>query len=128
MGRTRSEKLGRGVRIRTYASGNQAIDQFHGIVCTEILYGLDRDKKGDQHYPINLKAEIANGIEHQTVRYTHYFPDPRRAIVRAGFSTVTIKELFGGMAEGYRANPPVLPDGVARCWSSLMGSIIRRSS
>ncbi|MBT2988840.1 MAG: site-specific integrase [Candidatus Thiodiazotropha sp. (ex Ctena orbiculata)] len=98
MGRTRSEKIERGVRIRTYASGKRALEiqfQFRGVTCKEMLAGLDPDKKGDQRYAINLKAEIENAIERQTFRYTDYFPDARRArLFGHAVSTVTIKELL----------------------------------
>lgn len=98
MGRTRSEKLERGIRIRTYASGNRALEiqfQFRGVTCKEMLSRLDPDKKGDQRYAINLKAEIENAIERQTFRYTDYFPDSRRArLFGHTVSTVTIKELL----------------------------------
>ena len=98
MGRTRSEKLERGIRIRTYASGKRALEiqfQFRGVTCKEMLSRLDPDKKGDQRYAINLKAEIENAIERQTFRYTDYFPDSRRArLFGHAVSTVTIKELL----------------------------------
>ncbi|MEW8024887.1 MAG: tyrosine-type recombinase/integrase [Candidatus Thiodiazotropha sp.] len=98
MGRTRSEKIGRGVRIRTYASGNLAIEiqfQFRGVTCKETLSGLNPDKKGDQRYAVNLKAEIENAIERQTFRYTDYFPNAKRArLFGHAVSTVTIKELL----------------------------------
>ena len=71
MGRTRSEKIERGIRIRTYASGKRALEiqfQFRGVTCKEMLSRLDPDKKGDQRYAINLKAEIENAIERQTFR------------------------------------------------------------
>lgn len=98
MGRTRSEKIERGVRIRTYASGKRAIEiqfQFRGVTCKEMLSSLNPDKKGDQRYAINLKAEIENAIERQTFRYTDYFPDSRRArLFGHAVSTVTVKELL----------------------------------
>ncbi len=98
MGRTGSEKVERGVRIRTYASGNRTIEiqfQFRGVTCKEMLSGLDPDKKGDQRYAINLKAEIENAIERQTFRYSDYFPNARRArLFGHAVSTVTIKELL----------------------------------
>jgi len=98
MGRTRSEKLERGIRIRTYASGKRALEiqfQFRGVTCKEMLSRLDPNKKGDQRYAINLKAEIENAIERQTFRYTDYFPDSRRArLFGHAVSTVTIKELL----------------------------------
>ncbi len=98
MGRTRSEKIERGVRIRTYASGKRAIEiqfQFRGVTCKEMLSSLNPDKKGDQRYAINLKAEIENAIERQTFRYTDYFPDSRRArLFGHAVSTVTVKDLL----------------------------------
>jgi len=60
-----------------------------------MLSGLDPDKKGNQRYAINLKAEIENAIERQTFRYTDYFPDARRGrLFGHALSTVTIKELL----------------------------------
>ncbi len=98
MGRARSEKLARGVRIRTYASGKRAIEiqfQFRGVTCKEILASLNPDKKGDQRYAINLKAEIENAIERQTFRYTDYFPNSKRArLFGHAVSTVTVQELL----------------------------------
>ena len=98
MGRTRSEKIERGIRIRTYTSGKRALEiqfQFRGVTCKEILSRLDPDKKSDQRYAINLKAEIENAIERQTFRYTDYFPDSGRArLFGHAVSTVTIKELL----------------------------------
>ena len=98
MGRTRSEKIERGIRIRTYTSGKRALEiqfQFRGVTCKEMLSRLDPDKKGDQRYAINLKAEIENAIERQTFRYTDYFPNSRRArLFGHAVSTVTIKELL----------------------------------
>ena len=82
MGRTGSEKLARGVRIRTYTSGERAVEiqfQFRGVTCKEILSSLDPDKKGDQRYAVNLKAEVENAIIRQTFRYTDYFPNSQRA-------------------------------------------------
>ena len=98
MGRTRSEKIERGVRVRTYASGKRAIEiqfQFRGVTCKEMLSRLNPDKKGDQRYAINLKAEIENAIERQTFRYTDYFPNSRRArLFGHAVSTVTIQDLL----------------------------------
>ncbi len=98
MDRTRSEKIERGIRIRTYRSGKRALElqfQFRGVTCKEMLSRLDPDKKGDQRYAINLKAEIENAIERQTFRYTDYFPDSKRArLFGHAVSTVTIKELL----------------------------------
>ncbi len=98
MGRARSEKLARGVRIRTYASGKRAIEiqfQFRGVTCKEILASLNPDKKGDQRYAINLKAEIENAIERQTFRYTDYFPNSKRArLFGHAVSAVTVQELL----------------------------------
>lgn len=98
MGRTGSEKIERGIRIRTYTSGKRAIEiqfQFRGVTCKEMLSSLNPDKKGDQRYAINLKAEIENAIERQTFRYTDYFPDSRRArLFGHAVSTVTIQELL----------------------------------
>ncbi|MEW8050890.1 MAG: DUF3596 domain-containing protein [Candidatus Thiodiazotropha sp.] len=82
MGRERSVKLARGVRIRDYASGVRSIEiqfQFLGVQCKETLSSLDPDKKGDQRYAVNLKAEIENAIERQTFRYNEYFPNSKRA-------------------------------------------------
>ncbi len=98
MGRTGSKKIERGVRVRTYASGKCAIEiqfQFRGVTCKEMLSSLHPDKKGDQRYAINLKAEIENAIERQTFRYTDYFPDSKRArLFGHAVSTVTIQELL----------------------------------
>ena len=110
MGRTRSEKLERGIRIRTYASGKRALEiqfQFRGVTCKEMLSRLDPDKKSDQRYAINLKAEIENAIERQTFRYTDYFPDSRRARVFGhAISTVTIKELLKEWLEDIKRTHP----------------------
>ncbi|MCU7804225.1 MAG: tyrosine-type recombinase/integrase [Candidatus Thiodiazotropha sp. (ex Lucinoma borealis)] len=110
MGRTRSEKIERGIRIRTYASGKRAIEiqfQFRGVTCKEMLSRLDPDKKGDQRYAINLKAEIENAIERQTFRYTDYFPDSRRArLFGHAVSTVTIKELLEEWLEDVEQTHP----------------------
>ncbi len=98
MGRTGSEKIERGIRVRTYASGKRALEiqfQFRGVTCKEMLSRLSPDKKCDQRYAINLKAEIENAIERQTFRYTDYFPDSKRArLFGHAVSTVTIKELL----------------------------------
>ena len=110
MGRTRSEKLERGIRIRTYASGKRALEiqfQFRGVTCKEMLSRLDPDKKGDQRYAINLKAEIENAIERQTFRYTDYFPDSRRArLFGHAVSTVTIKELLEAWLKDVKRTHP----------------------
>ena len=61
MGGTRSEKITRGVRIRVYPSGKRALEiqfQYLGTTCKEMLPHLNADRKGDQRYAINLKAEI----------------------------------------------------------------------
>jgi integrase len=98
MGGRRSEKLARGVRVRTYASGLRAIEiqfQFRGVTCKEVLSSLDPDAMGDQRYAINLKGEIENAILRQTFRYTDYFPNSKRArIFGHAVSTVTIGELL----------------------------------
>ena len=110
MGRTRSEKLERGIRIRTYTSGKRALEiqfQFRGVTCKEMLSRLDPDKKSDQRYAINLKAEIENAIERQTFRYTDYFPDSRRARVFGhAISTVTIKDLLKEWLEDIKRTHP----------------------
>lgn len=117
MGRTRSEKIERGVRIRTYASGKRAIEiqfQFRGVTCKEMLSSLNPDKKGDQRYAINLKAEIENAIERQTFRYTDYFPDSRRArLFGHAVSTVTVKEL---LAEWLKDVERTHPHSTYRCY------------
>ena len=82
MGRERSVKLAQGVRIRTYASGNQAIEiqfQYRGVQCKETLSVVDPSKKGDQRYAVNLKAEIEGAIARQTFQYEEYFPESKRA-------------------------------------------------
>ncbi|PUB81668.1 MAG: site-specific integrase [gamma proteobacterium symbiont of Ctena orbiculata] len=98
MGRERSVKLARGVRIRNYASGTRSIEiqfQYHGVQCKETLTGLDPNKKANQRYAINLKAEIENAIERQTFRYNEYFPNSKRArIFGHAVSNITIKELL----------------------------------
>jgi len=98
MGRGRSERLARGVRIRTYATGKRAIEiqfQFRGVTCKEILSRLNPSRKGDQRYAINLKAEVENAIERQTFCYDEYFPNSRRArIFGHAVSNITIKELL----------------------------------
>lgn len=98
MGRTRSDKIERGIRIRTYASGKRALEiqfQFRGVTCKEVLSRLNPDRKGDQRYAINLKAEIENAIERQTFLYTDYFPDSKRAqLFGHAISTITIEELL----------------------------------
>jgi len=98
MGGRRSEKLARGVRVRTYASGLRAIEiqfQFRGVTCKEVLSSLDPDATGDQRYAVNLKGEIENAIVRQIFRYTDYFPNSKRArIFGHAISTVTIGELL----------------------------------
>ncbi|MEW8560616.1 MAG: tyrosine-type recombinase/integrase [Candidatus Thiodiazotropha sp.] len=98
MGRERSVKLARGVRIRDYASGARSIEiqfQYRGVQCKETLNGLDPEKKADQRYAINLKAEVENAIERQTFRYNEYFPNSKRArIFGHAVSNITIKELL----------------------------------
>lgn len=72
-----------------------------------MLSRLDPDKKSDQRYAINLKAEIENAIERQTFRYTDYFPDSRRARVFGhAISTVTIKELLKEWLEDIKRTHP----------------------
>lgn len=98
MGSERSVKLSRGVRIRDYASGVRSIEiqfQYRGVQCKKTLTGLDSDKKADQRYAINLKAEIENAIERQTFRYNEYFPNSKRArLFGHAISNITIKELL----------------------------------
>ena len=99
MGRERSVKLAQGVRVRTYASGRKSIEiqfQFRGVQCKETLSALDPDKKGDQRYAINLKAEVEGTIERQTFRYEEYFPNSKRAsLLGDAASRLTIRELIG---------------------------------
>lgn len=117
MGRTGSEKIERGVRIRRYASGKRSIEiqfQFRGVTCKEVLSSLDPDKKGDQRYAINLKAEIENAIERQTFRYTDYFPDSRRArLFGHAVSTITIREL---LEEWLKDTERTHPHSTYRCY------------
>ncbi|MEW8042601.1 MAG: DUF3596 domain-containing protein, partial [Candidatus Thiodiazotropha endolucinida] len=98
MGRERSVKLARGVRIRDYTSGTRSIEiqfQYRGVQCKETLTGLDPEKKADQRYAINLKAEVENAIERQTFRYNEYFPDSKRGrLFGHAVSNITIKELL----------------------------------
>ncbi|MEW8410625.1 MAG: tyrosine-type recombinase/integrase [Candidatus Thiodiazotropha sp.] len=98
MGRERSLKLARGVRIRDYESGTRSIEiqfQYRGVQCKETLTGLDPEKKADQRYAINLKAEIENAIERQSFRYNEYFPNSKRArLFGHAVSNITIKELL----------------------------------
>lgn len=98
MGRERSIKLSQGVRLREYASGIRTIEiqfQFRGVQCKEALSSLDPDKKSDQRYAINLKAEVENAIERQTFRYNEYFPDSKKAkIFGHAVSNITIKQLL----------------------------------
>ncbi|MEW8232488.1 MAG: tyrosine-type recombinase/integrase [Candidatus Thiodiazotropha endolucinida] len=98
MGRERSVKLARGVRIRNYASGARSIEiqfQYRGVQCKETLTGLDPEKKADQRYAINLKAEVENAVERQTFHYNEYFPNSKRArLFGHAVSNITIKELL----------------------------------
>lgn len=98
MGRERSIKLSQGVRLREYASGIRTIEiqfQFRGVQCKEALSSLDPNKKSDQRYAINLKAEVENAIERQTFRYNEYFPDSKKAkIFGHAVSNITIKQLL----------------------------------
>ena len=98
MGRERSVKLAQGVRIRTYASGNQAIEiqfQYRGVQCKETLSVVDPSKKGDQRYAVNLKAEIEGAIARQTFQYEEYFPESKRArLFGHANSQITIRELI----------------------------------
>jgi integrase len=98
MGGTGSQKLARGVRIRTYASGKRCIElqfQYRGVTCKEVLASLDPDGKGEQRHAINLKGEIENAIERQTFRYTDFFPDSKRArLFGHAVSTATVGELL----------------------------------
>jgi integrase len=98
MGRERSHKLAQGVRVRTYASGKQAIEiqfQYRGIQCKETLPAVDASKKGHQRFAVNLKAEIESAIARQTFRYEDYFPESKRArLFGHSNSNVTIGELI----------------------------------
>ncbi len=98
MGRERSVKLAQGVRIRTYASGKQAIEiqfQYRGVQCKETLAALDPSKKGDQRYAVNLKAEIEGAIARQTFQYEAYFPESKRARLFGHANLqITIRELI----------------------------------
>ena len=98
MDRKRSKKLARGVRIRTYASGRQSIEiqfQYRGVTCKEVLSSLTPQKKGEQRFAVNMKAEIENAIEKQTFRYNEYFPNSKRArLFGHTVSTVTVGELL----------------------------------
>ena len=117
MGRTGSEKLARGVRIRTYTSGERAIEiqfQFRGVTCKEILSSQDPNKKGDQRYAINLKAEVENAIERQTFRYTDYFPNSRRArLFGHTVSTLTVGQL---LEEWLKDVERTYPHSTYRCY------------
>ena len=98
MGGTRSEKITRGVRIRVYPSGKRALEiqfQYLGTTCKEMLPHLNADRKGDQRYAINLKAEIESTIARQTFDYQAYFPDsPRAKRFSATADNVTIRTLI----------------------------------
>tara|TARA_R110001592_G_scaffold363329_1_gene684181 strand:+ start:12281 stop:13525 length:1245 start_codon:yes stop_codon:yes gene_type:complete len=98
MGRERSVKLAQGVRVRTYASGGKSIEiqfQYRGVQCKETLSALDPDKKGNQRYAINLKAEVEGAIERQTFRYDEFFPESKRAqLFGHAISQATIRELI----------------------------------
>ena len=98
MGRERSVKLAQGVRVRTYASGGKSIEiqfQYRGDQCKETLSALDPDKKGNQRYAINLKAEVEGAIERQTFRYDEFFPESKRAqLFGHAISQATIRELI----------------------------------
>ncbi|MCG8060572.1 MAG: site-specific integrase [Candidatus Thiodiazotropha endolucinida] len=110
MGRERSVKLAKGVRIRDYASGVRSIEiqfQFRGVQCKETLSSLDPDKKSDQRYAINLKAEVENAIERQTFRYDEYFPDSKRArIFGHAVSNITIKQLLENWLKDVKRTHP----------------------
>lgn len=98
MDRAGSRTLARGVRVRRYASGKQAIEiqfQYRGVTCKEVLSGLDPDRKGDQRFAVNLKAEVENAIVRKTFHYANYFPESKRArMFGQGFSNVTIETLL----------------------------------
>ena len=110
MGRERSIKLAQGVRIRNYASGVRSIEiqfQYRGVQCKETLSSLDPDKKCDQRYAINLKAEVSGAIERQTFRYDEYFPDSKRARVFGhAVSNITIKQLLENWLKDIKRTHP----------------------
>jgi len=98
MDRTGSQKLSRGVRVKRYASGKQAIEiqfQYRGVTCKEVLSRLNPDRKSDQRYAVNLKAEVENAIERQTFQYAEYFPNSKRAgLFGQPVAKATIRELL----------------------------------
>lgn len=82
MGGKRSGYVARGVRIRTYPSGLQALQiqfQYRGVQCRETLSAINPALKSSQRYAINLKAEIEARIERGAFDYATFFPDSQRA-------------------------------------------------
>jgi integrase len=68
---------------------------------------LDPDKKGDQRYAINLKAEVENAIERQTFRYHEYFPDSKRArMFGHAVSNITIRQLLENWLKDIKRTHP----------------------
>ena len=98
MDRAGSQKLSRGVRIRHYASGKEAIEiqfQYRGVTCKEVLSSLNPKLKSDQRFAINLKAEVESKIERQTFLYPDYFPNSKRAgLFGQAISRETIGDLL----------------------------------
>jgi integrase len=60
-----------------------------------VLSSLNPDRKSDQRYAINLKAEVENAIERQTFQYHDYFPNSKRAALFGHtVSKITVGELL----------------------------------
>ena len=80
MGRVRDKKVARGVTLRTYETGAQALRiafQYKGITCRETL--KVKPNRTGERYACNLKAEIENQIARGNFNYLEHFPNSSRA-------------------------------------------------
>jgi len=102
-------KPGRGIRIRTYASGRTAYEvqfRYRGITCREVLKGIPVSLANDRVASNKLGA-IHDAITRQAFNYREHFPDSKRArLFGAVLSTQTLEAAASAwLADAKRAYP-----------------------